>query len=105
MDSLVKIGLNVVVYKIPQISNLHRMNLQAQTLYYIPLIPMVLQVIKKEKKDKKEKLCQKTKKKCTYRKVQDSIRSWNLLTIEFFPPPPSIVVTFEGISGILTQFI
>ena len=59
MDSLVKIGLNVVVYKIPQISNLHRMNLQAQTLYYIPFIPMVLQVIKKEKKIKKKNFVRK----------------------------------------------
>jgi hypothetical protein len=35
------------------------MNLQAQTLYYIPFIPMVLQVIKKEKKIKKKNFVRK----------------------------------------------
>lgn len=79
MDSLVKIGLNVVVYKIPQISNLHRMNLQAQTLYYIPLIPMVLQVIKKEKKIKKKNFVRKPRRNALKEKSRTQLEAGTCL--------------------------
>ena len=79
MDSLVKIGLNVVVYKIPQISNLHRMNLQAQTLYYIPLIPMVLQVIKKEKKIKKKNFVRKPRRNALKEKSRTQLETGTCL--------------------------
>ena len=79
MNSLVKIGSNVVVCKIPQTSNLHRMNLQAQTLYYIPLIPMVLQVIKKEKKIKKKNFVRKPRRNALKEKSRTQLEAGTCL--------------------------